>query len=45
VDTAEAVADKTALQEAAFTLLERIAPKLSSPSDRSDLSDPSNSSD
>jgi hypothetical protein len=45
VDTAEAVAGKTALQEAALTLLERIAPKLSSPSDRSELSDPSNSSD
>jgi hypothetical protein len=36
VDTAEAVAGKTALQEAALTLLERIAPKLSSPSDSSD---------
>ncbi len=42
VDTAEAVAGKTALQEAALTLLERIAPKLS---DQSDLSDGSDKSD
>lgn len=43
VDTAEAVAGKSALQEAALTLLERIAPKLvSDPSDLSDTSDSSN---
>lgn len=35
VDTAEAVAGKSALQEAALTLLERIAPKLSDKSDNS----------
>ena len=45
VDTAEAIAGKSALQDAALTLLERIAPKLSDPSDKSDLSDTSDSSD
>lgn len=44
VDTAEAIAGKSALQEAALTLLERIAPKLSDGSDTSDLSDKSDSS-
>lgn len=42
VDTAEAVAGKTALERAALDLVERIAPKLS---DRSDLSDASDESD